>query len=265
MAKSTTGKWVSRVGSAGGGKTYQRTRPGNYYGVLAVIVVLGLILTIYSRYEYQNPVKKHSTAIAPVIGSTLYSGLSIQACGKSLPFLSSDPNFRGGFVVENDNVIRLTPGTASEAGNNATLTTFSSEYPGLFVTKKKLAVPTAKGAANPKTTYVNGDKCPATSKYAGQTGHVVYAYWSTLAKTTPTLTTNPASIKFAKDLRLTLAFEPKGVTPTPPSKATTDEMVLYSVSTTTTTTLPVTTTTAATTTTGPTTTTTASTTTTTKG
>lgn len=259
MAKSTTGKWVSRVGSAGGGKTYQRTRPGNYYGVLALIVVLGLILTVYSRYEYQNPVKKHSTAIAPVIGSTLYTGLSIQACGKTLPFLSSDPDFRGGFIVLNDNVIKLTPVSSAEAGNNATLTSFSSEYPGLFVTKTKLAVPTAKGAANPKTTYVNGDKCPASSKYAGQTGHVVYAYWPTLAQIKPTLTTDPASIKFAKDLRLTLAFEPKGVTPSPPPRATTDQMVLYAVSTTTTTTIPVTTTTA------PASTTTASTTTTTKG
>ena len=120
-------------------------------------------------------------------------------------------------------------------------------------------MPTSKGAANPKTTYMNGDKCPASSKYAGQTGHVVYAYWSTLAKIEPTLTTDPASIKFAKDLRLTLAFEPKGVTPSPPPRATTDAMVLYAVSTTTTTTIPVTTTTA------PTSTTTASTTTTTKG
>ena len=239
MAKSTSGKWVSRVGAAGGGKTYQKSRPGNYYGVLAVIVVLGLALTIFSRYEYQNPVKKHSTAIAPVIGSTRYAALSIEACGKKLSYLNADPTFKGGFTVALDNVIKLTPATTAEAGNNATLKQFAAEFPGLIATSSELAVPTATGAANPKTTFKNGATCPATSKYAGKPGKVVYAYWTTLAQKTPTLTTNPAKIKFVKDLRVTMAFEPTGVTPTPPSATTVDAMFAAAITPTTTTTTPV--------------------------
>lgn len=249
MAKSTSGKWVSRVGAAGGGKAYQKSRPGNYYGILAVIVVLGLALTVYSRYEYQNPVKKHSTAVAPVIGSTRYAALSIESCGKKLSYLSADPTFKGGFTVALDNVIKLTPATTAEAGNNATLKQFTAEFRGLVATTSELAVPTATGSANPATTFKNGQTCPATSKYAGKKGKVVYAYWTTLAQKTPALTTNPAKIKFVKDLRVTMAFEPTGVTPTPPLATTVDAMFSAAITPTTTTTAAVTPTTTTTTTT----------------
>jgi hypothetical protein len=243
VAKSTSGKWVSRVGAAGGGKTYQKTRPSNYYAALVLIVVLGIALTIFSRYEYQNPVKKHTTVVQPVIGSVLYAGLSIQACGQNLPYLTSDPAFKGGFIVGPDNVIRLSPTSIADAGAKATLATFTSEFPGLIATSTELAVPKPTGVANPATTYKNGQVCPAKSKYAGKKGTVVYAYWSSFGQKTPTLTTNPATIKFVKDLRVTMAFEPAGVTPRVPPKKTVDEMVLFATTPTTTTTLPAATTT----------------------
>jgi hypothetical protein len=266
VAKSTSGKWVSRVGAGGGGKTYQKTRPANYYGALIVIVVLGLAATVYSRYEYQNPVKKHSDVVQPVIGSIRYAALSIQACGKTLPYLTSDPTYKGGFVVGPDDVIRLSPTSTSEAGNNATLKTFASEFPGLIASTTELAVPKSTGVANPATTFKNGQACPTTSKYAGKTGHVVYAYWTSFAQKKPITTTNPADIKFTKDVQVTMAFEPTGVTPTVPAKATVDEMVLNATTPTTTTTTPLATTTTTGSSTSPTTTTTiASTTTTTKG
>jgi hypothetical protein len=270
VAKSNSGKWVSRVGAGGGGKTYQKSRPANYYGALAAIVVLGLALVVYSRYEFQNPVKHHTNVVQPAIGTTRYAAFSIQACGETLPYLTSDPTATGGYVVGPDDIIRVSPKTASEAGDNATLTTFASEFKGLIVSTTELAVPTTKGAADAATTYKNGQVCASTTKDAGKTGKVVYAYWSTLAQKTPTLTTNPAKIKFAVDLRVTLAFEPKGVTPAAPSAKSVDEMVLNATTASTTTTTAATT---ATTTTTPTsstsppttTTTTASTTTTTKG
>jgi hypothetical protein len=243
VAKSTSGKWVSRVGAAGGGRTYQKTRPGNFYGALVVIVVLGIVLTIYSRYEYQNPVKPHTTIVQPVIGSTLYAALSVQVCGQNLPYLTPDTTSKGGFIVGPDNVIRLIPLSSAEAGANATLRTFTAEYPGLVASSTELAVPKATGVANPATTYKNGGVCPAKSKYANKKGKVVYAYWSSFGQKTPTLTTNVASIKFVKDLRVTMAFEPTGVTPRAPAKKTVDEMVLVATTPTTTSTLPTATTT----------------------
>jgi hypothetical protein len=98
-----------------------------------------------------------------------------------------------------------------------------------------LAVPTAKGAANAKTTYRNGDACPAKSKYHGQTGKISYAYWTSFGQKKPTITTDPSSIKFVQYLRVTMAFEPVSVTPTPPEQRTVDAMVLDAQTPTTTT------------------------------
>jgi hypothetical protein len=245
VAKSNLGKRVSSVGSQGGGKTYKKTRPANFYGALAVIVVLGLALTAYSRYEYQNPAKRSTTTtLAPGIGSVQYAALSIQDCGTTLPSLLPDETYKGGgFIVGPDDVVRLTPLTSADAGKNATLKTFAKEYTGLKVTSTELAVPKAGGIANPKTTFTTGEKCGPTTKYAGKTGKVEYAYWKTLAQTKPTITTNPASIRFTKELRLALAFEPAGVTPSVPAASTVDHMVTDTVTPTTTTTLPTTTTT----------------------
>jgi len=245
VAKSATGKWVSRVGSAGGGKAYKKTRPSNYYGIILVIVVLGLVATALARYDYQHP-SKGAKGVAPAIGTTWYGALSIEACGKQLPYLTTDPTNSGGFKVETDNVIKLDPVSAADSGANATLAQFANEFPGLIASSVELAIPTSTGTANSATTYRNGQSCPSTSKYAGQTGQVEYAYWTSLSQTKPVITTNPGSIKFAQYLRVTLAFDPKGVTPAPPSQTTVNAMsssIIASVNTTTTTVGAVTTTT----------------------
>jgi hypothetical protein len=264
VAKSATGRWVSRVGASGGGKAYKKTRPGNFYGAIAVIVILGLVATVFARYEYQHPGKRAS-GIAPKIGTTWYAALSVQACGRTLPDLTPDTtNKTAGLTVLPYNVIKISPVSAADSGNNATLSQFAAEFPGLIASTSQLDIPKATGVTNSATSFTNGKACPTGSKDAGQAGKVTYAYWSTFGQKTPTITSNPTTIKFAPDLRVTMAFEPTGVVPTPPSTKTADEMALdASVTTTTTTaTLPVTTTTVAT---GATTTTIASTTTTTKG
>jgi hypothetical protein len=243
VAKSTSGKWVSRVGSAGGGKTYTKARPSSFYAILVLIVVVGLALVVFSRYEYQHPLKK--VVIEPAIGTTQFAALSLQDCGVTLPYLTSDPTYKGGFIVEPDDVIQVSPVSAADAGNNTTAKTFAGEYPGLVATSNELAVPKGAGIANPATTFKNGDVCGPKTKYAGEKGKVVYAYWTSFDQKKPTLTTNPATIKFTKNLELTMAFEPSGVTPSLPSATTIDEMTLHATtsSTTTTTTAPATTTT----------------------
>jgi len=266
VAKSASGKWVSRVGATGGGKAYKKTRPANYYGVLALIVILGMLSAVWARYEYQHPAKAvHATA--PAIGTTWYAGLSIQACGQTLPYLTPDPTTSGGFTVQADNVIKVSPKTAADSGNNATVSQFSDEFPGLTASSGELAIPNSKGAADAATTYRNGAACPPKTKDAGQTGKIEYAYWSTISQTKPKITTNPAAIKFGEYMRVTMAFEPTGVTPTAPSTATVDAMVKAGSTATTTTTAATSTNTATTTTTkaGTTTTTSATTTTTAKG
>jgi len=248
VAKSATGRWVSRVGASGGGKAYKKTRPGNFYGALVVIVVLGLFATVYARYEYEHPSKK-ATGVAPKVGTTWYAALSIQACGKYLPYIATDSiaQHLGMYALPAD-VIKIDPVSAADSGNNATLSQFADEYPGLLISTSQLDVPNGKGASNPATNYTNGQSCPSGKGtiYPGQTGKVEYAYWTEFGQKKPTITTNPASIKFAPDERISIAFDPVGVTPKVPLAQTVDAMVANATTATTTTavtTPPVTTTT----------------------
>jgi hypothetical protein len=249
VAKSTTGKWVSRVGSSGGGKAYQRRRPSNYYGILLVIVALGIVSTVLARYDYQNPGHK-PLGPQPRVGTTWYAALNIEACGQSLPYLTPDPN-KGGLTIQAKNVVKVAPQSASDSGTAATLAQFALEYPGFIASTSQLAVPTATGTSNPSTTYHNGDTCPSGSPDAGKTGQVVYAYWTTFGQSKPFTTTDPSTIHFKNFMRVTMAFLPKGETPAAPSQETVNAMVAAgAIPTTTTTTnltpstLPVTSTTA---------------------
>lgn len=266
MAKSTSGKWVSRVGAAGGGKTYRKARPSNFYGILAVIVVLGLALVVYSRYEYQHPTHKAAAPVVkPAIGSTVYVAFAADDCGKAEPFLTEDETYKGSYQVGPDDVVKLTPQAAANAGTNATLANFTTEYPGLKLTKSEIALPGKTGLDSAAETFKTGEVCAKGTPDAGKTGVVEYAYWTSLGQKTPTITSDPAAIHFATDLRVTAAFVPKGVTPIAPSTSTVDEMVLAATTPSTTTTAPTTTTTTPVNQPSPTTTTSAPTTTTTKG
>lgn len=223
MAKSTTGKWVSKVAASGGGKAYKKSRPNNYYGVIALIVVFGLLSVVYSRYEYQNPTTA-ANGPQPQIGTTWYAALSFQDCGVNLPFISTDPNYKGGFIVEPADVLKISPTSAADAGAHDTLSQFGAEYPGLILSSNELAIPNATGMSNPATTFKNGQTCGSNTKYPGQKGQVEYAYWSSFGQTKPTITTDPTSIKLTKEIRVTLAFDPAGVTPAKPQQATVNAM-----------------------------------------
>ncbi len=237
VAKSATGRWVSRVGASGGGKAYKKTRPGNFYGALAVIVILGLVATVFARYDYQHP-PKNPAGIAPKIGTTWYAGLSLQACGKRLPYLPDDTTLKGqGMYALTDGVLQISPQSAADSGNNATLAQFGNEYPGLLISTSQMNVPkNVLGAANPKTSFKNGNLCPSGKGdlYPGQPGKVTYAYWTAFGKK-PIITTNPATIKFAPELRISIGFEPANVKPLAPTTATDNAMVLASTTTATTT------------------------------
>ena len=244
MAKSASGKWVSRVGASGGGKAYKKTRPGNFYGALAVIVILGLVATVFARYDYQHPAKAVG-GVAPKVGTTWYAALSIENCGTRVPYLTTDTTDKAaGLTVLPADVIRISPISAADAGKNATLAQFANEYVGLVASSSQLNVPKGAGVANPKTSFTNGQTCAVGTKYAGQKGKITYAYWKYGAKK-PTITTDPSTIKFAQDMSVAMAFVPANVTPLKPTTQTVNQMFAdaQTVTSTTTVTTPVATTT----------------------
>jgi hypothetical protein len=137
-----------------------------------------------------------------------------------LPNLAADSSSTNGIVMAASNVIQVAPKNSSESGNNATVQRLIDNTAGLSFTKDRFTLPGSNGLADPKYTFNDGDTCAKTSKYPGQKGHPVIAYWSSLVQKTPTITTDPSSIHFSNYLRVTLAFEPKGVTPKAPSAVT---------------------------------------------
>jgi hypothetical protein len=216
---------VSKIGASGGGKAYKKNRPINYYGTLVVIVVLGMASVVLARYDYQHPVAA-SAGTPPAIGTTWFSVVNFDICGVNESLLQADPTYKGGgFTVGNDDVIRLSPLSAADSGNNATVGQFALEYPGLVASSSQLAIPLKDGVATAASTYHNGDLCPKNSAYANKPGQIEYAYWRNFGQSTPTITTNPSSIKFSNEMELTMAFVPKGVTPSRPNAASVAAMV----------------------------------------
>jgi hypothetical protein len=238
---------VSRVGASGGGKAYGKTRPAAYYSVLSIIVVLGLSSVVYSRYERQHPVIVSKTF--PAKGTVGYFALAEETCGTVDKPLTVNAVPTGGFSILTKNVIELAPTTDAEAGTNATVGAFIASTPGLALTSHELVLPTEATGAKKPTTFTAGEACPAGTKYAGKKAYPEVAYWTTLSQRKPSISNDPSAVVLSQNMLVTLAFEPKGVTPSLPSNATIEEMYAQSPTTTTTTTFPITNTTQPTTTT----------------
>lgn len=239
MAKSSLGKAVSRVGAAGGGRTYRKARPGGYYGVLGLIVLLGLASISYSRYERTHPYVA-STAF-PAVGSTGYMGVAVDVCGTRLPNLAPGTFSGTAFYQEADDIIFAAPTSAAEAGtSHMTLAAFLKAAKGVTISSSSLTVPANKAAKVKAHTYTAGSACPAGTPDAGKKAYPVIATWKSAAQLTPSLGTS-TSIELTQGELITFAFLPTNATPFQPSGQTVKTLlndVSEAEQTTTTTTLP---------------------------
>jgi hypothetical protein len=243
VASSSTGRWVRRVGSSGGGRTYRRRRPINYYGVLAVICVLGVSSVALARYQYRHPASA-APQTPPTTSDVWFTALGINACGVQQPALAANPSAGIlGFQAQSGGVVRVAPLTAAQTGTNATLARFVAAYRGLQVTKQELVLPPT-GKSRKPTIYKTGTACPAGTKDAGKVGHVEIAHWKNLTVLTATTTTSTSNVRFSPNMLVTIAFVPSGTTPPkPPGTAVSAMLAAVSQSPNTTTTLFATTTT----------------------
>jgi hypothetical protein len=228
VAASNTGGWVRRVGASGGGRTYRRRRPVNFYGILGLIFVFGLASVGFARYDYRHP---------PSGPTQSFAALAIFACGSEVPSL---PANAGNFHALSGGVVQST------TTGSPTLNQFTSAYAGLKLTSTELQVPILSAKHPHVKSYTNGDKCPHGTRDAGKVGHVEIAYWPTLGAATPTLTTDPSAVPLTSRVQISVAFVPLGVTPPRPPPGVIAAMVnqIGASSTSTTTTIPTTPTTA---------------------
>jgi hypothetical protein len=222
MARSSSGKSVARAAATGGGATYRGQMPVTWYAALVVNVLVGLASVAIAKYHYnQTP-----TATPPTVGTTWHAAISFDICGTTQPALSASPaSSTSGLTTTGNGVLLIAPKKASEAGANATVGKFASEYQGLTLTNTTLKYPAAK-----VPEYKNGQKCAAGTPDAGKVGEVVARWWvvTTQTKNNQLVQTNgvnsakPADLKFLNRQLVTVGFVPSGTTlPKPPGSTIT--------------------------------------------
>jgi hypothetical protein len=142
--------------------------PVNWYAALIVIVLLGIGSVALARYHYA----KVAPAVQPVIGQTWHAALAFDICGTAEPAIAASASGTGnGLTTTGSGVLLIEPTTSSEAGHNATLGKFASEYTGLKLTNTSVQYPAGK-------LYTNGAKCAAGTPDAGQKGVVRARTWT---------------------------------------------------------------------------------------
>jgi hypothetical protein len=250
MARSSSGKSVARAAATGGGATYRGQMPVNWYAALVVIVLVGLASVAFAKFHYNQT----AAAVEPTVSTTWHAGLAVDICGKMQEALPASPSSStSGLTTTGQGVLSIAPKTSSEAGANATLGKFASEYTGFTLTNTSLKYPVGKA-----TLYTNGEKCPTGTPDAGKVADVKARSWVLSTKTVKsgqeqtetggTTTLKPASLRFDDRQLITLGFVPAGTQlPKPPSSTILGLVQVLNGEqpvATTTTTLPVTSTTA---------------------
>ncbi|MHB1517622.1 MAG: hypothetical protein ACYCVN_00435 [Acidimicrobiales bacterium] len=214
MASNSTGRWVERAATTGGGRTYRGQAPVNWYATLVLICVVGLVLIGFSRYQRTH--QSASSSGPPTTSQTWYAALGIDICGKMQPNLPPSTNAtKTGLTANGNGVITVHPLNSSESGSNATLATFVSHYNGLELNATTIRYPGRR-------TYSNGEVCPRGTPDAGKTGVVLSVSWpsyTSRGKGTET-SGNPQDLQFSNGQLITVAYLPTtSPVPKPPATA----------------------------------------------
>ena len=212
---NSTGKWVERAATTGGGRTYRGQMPVNWYASLAIICVVGLLLIGFSRYQRTH--QTASSAGPPTTSQQWFAGLGIDICGTMQPNLPASTNTaKTGLTANGNGVVTIQPKNSSESGSNATLGKFVSGYTGLELSSSTLQYPG-------KQAWTNGDVCPKGTPDAGKPGVVIVDSWPNFtAKKGTEPSGPPEDLLFQNGQLITMAFVPATATvPKPPAQVIT--------------------------------------------
>ena len=204
MGRAKTNKKVARAASTGGGRTARGRTPWLWYGGIAALVTVGVLLVASSRSGL-DPTIEH-----PDFNDHWHTAYGIYICDQFKPPMPQ-PSRLLGLHTHTDGLIHVEPNvTASvnDTGKNANVGRFAEGQPGFKITKTTLEYPGDR-------TYKNGDKC------GSKVGKVKVLVWENENDDTPEdATDDPHGIRI-RDLQLvTFAFVPEGTdVPKPPSVA----------------------------------------------
>ncbi len=213
MARGSFGRTVARAASSGGSRSYRARPPALWYLLMIAIVLAGVGLIAYSRYQAEHPA---SASVGPARTDNWQAALSIDICGKIEPNLPASTNLAtSGIRTFGNGLIDAAPDVSSTPskfeGAKATLGLFASNYKGFTLTSTEIGYP-----GKHETIYKDGEKC--TGKLKG-TGTLAARVWTSPTATTSSIVTNPTTIHIANGEMITVAFVPSGTTiPQPSSK-----------------------------------------------
>jgi hypothetical protein len=217
MPSNSTGKWVERAATTGGGRTYRGQMPVNWYASLALICIVGLLLVGFSRYQRTH--QTNSSSGPPTTSQVWHAALGIDVCGTMEPNLPASTNTtKTGLTANGNGVLTIAPKNSSESGANATLGNFVSGYKGLELSSSTLQYPG-------KPSYSNGQVCPKGTPDSGKPGVVIVDSWNNFeSKGKGTETSGPPQdLLFANGQLISMAFVPATATiPKPPATAITN-------------------------------------------
>jgi RNA polymerase subunit RPABC4/transcription elongation factor Spt4 len=149
---------------------------------------------------------------APTVGQTWHAALDFAICGLLEPSIpASPPSATSGLTTTGDGVLLIAPRSSSEAGKNATLGKFTSEYAGMRLTSTAVRYPGG-------TEFKNGQKCPAGTPDAGEMGVVRVRSWTfgkanragTIKPVGGHYAPGPADLKLLNGQLITVGFGPSG-------------------------------------------------------
>ncbi len=178
--------------------------------------MLGVFLVAYSRYERQHPAQP----VQPTTSTHWAAGLVFDLCGQNQLTLPASPSAQQatlGLYSSGDGVIQIQPKSSADAGTNATLGRFASQYSGFTLTANSVGI-------SKKHIYSDGSACPSGTPDAGKTGQLT-------AKIEPPVQSNGSATTQTGDLRkvrftasgeiVIVAFMPSGATIPDPSHSIT--------------------------------------------
>ena len=237
MGKASSNKKVARAAGIGGGRTYRGHTPWSYLGIIALIVVLGLVGTVTSRDRRLGQINNRGNT-PPTVGTTWHEGYAVYACGKFLPLIqhAKDPQ---GITTSQTGIIQIQPKVKAVAGKNATLGKFSSAV-GIVLNAAEVQLPGGK-------LYQDGNKCE------GKAGHLYVKQFEFVGDTVGRLYNgakgqlpklDPRNVPLQDQALITIAFVPASDAskiPPPPPEVQTALTALANPSSSTSTTTPATT------------------------
>ena len=116
MPSNSTGKWVQRAATTGGGRTYRGQMPVNWYATPGDHLHRGPAAHRLQPVP-DGPTQTNSSSGPPTTQQTWYAALGIDICGTIEPNLPASTNTsKTGFTANGNGVLTIAPKNSSESG-----------------------------------------------------------------------------------------------------------------------------------------------------